>query len=55
MSKSDLAMTCQMCGQPASGMLTNLPAYFSECAAPNTLDNYYKMLVIRKWIMGHVL
>ena len=53
MSKSELAMTCRMCGQPDTGSLADLPAYFSECAAANTSDNY-KMLVIRKWIMGNV-
>ena len=53
MSKSELAMTCKMCGQPATGTLADLPTYFAECAAPNTSDNY-KMLVIRKWIMGNV-
>ena len=53
MSKSELALTCRMCGQSDTGSLADLPAYFSECAAANTSDNY-KMLVIRKWIMGNV-
>ena len=40
-----------MCGKPTGGKLEDLPAWYQECAAKGTSEQY-KLIIIQKFIMN---
>ena len=51
MSKNELAVTLQMCGQASTWKVTDLPAWIQYCAAKGTSEQY-KLTNIQKYIMA---
>ena len=52
MSKNELAVNLQICGQAITGEVTNLPSWIQYCAAKGTSE-HYKLTMIQKYIMAN--